>query len=80
MPAGRQVGTWPRSLLPQLGEDRLLLLKTHFMGKPSSGRNRDMWEGQWGADGVGDRRWCLSQNLLRKQHNGGVPGIQFQLL
>lgn len=63
MPAGRQVGTWSRSLFPQLGEDRLLLLKTHFVGKPSSGRNRDMWEGQWGADrGQGQKMVPVSES------------------
>lgn len=43
-PAGRQVGTWPGSLLPPAGGDRLLPLRTHILGKPYSGRNRNMWK------------------------------------
>lgn len=78
MPAGRQVGNGPRSLLPQVdpSEDThcgkaLFRQAEKQIGKGSGGPKRA---------GGGTRRWRLSQNLLRKQANGRPWDRQSQLL
>lgn len=70
MPAGRQVGTQPRSLLPPAGGDRLLPLRTRILGKPYSGRNKDMEKGsgklkkEWEQGYGACLRICLGSNKI----------------
>lgn len=79
MPAGRQVGTWSRSLFPQLGEDRLLLLKTHFVGKsPLQGGIETCGKGSGGRRGMGTGdgaclRICLGSNTMGVSLGYTVP-------
>lgn len=70
MPAGRQVETWPRSLLPRAGADRLLPLRTRILGKPYPGRKKDMEKGSGRLKEEGEQgddaclRICLESNKM----------------
>lgn len=72
VPAGRQVGSWPRSLPPPapVGGDRLLPLRTRILGKPYSGRNKDVEKGsgrlkrEWEQGDGACLRICLGSNKI----------------